>query len=436
MTGALNALTAPIFGHGPTRAHFGDGAIAEAMLRVEVALAQAQASLGFVPNAAAAEISALKLPGSVTEDLTIGVAQAGVPVPALLSALRNQLSDEAADFLHFGATSQDIVDTAFCLCAQAALDDLADLLTDLVDLLHDLSQTHDKTLMLARTRGQLATPITFGLRAAQWAQPLVSAEADLSELRAGALRIQLGGASGSRSAFRGSEDDVARAMAAQLNLSDGPPWHTDRSGVQKLSAWLMQVVSAIGKIGRDVSIATRGEISELRLAQGGASSTMPHKSNPVLAEMLQSLVPVATGYQAGLAASTVHLEERDGANWPVEWLLMPLLFETAGAALDHGIALLQGLEVDATSMRDRVGSEPAVHAEAAVFALAETMGRGKASRIVKDALASGQPLRQALAVHGAVDWDRVLSDAPYITAASKVADEIFAKRQVLRRETR
>lgn len=428
MCARLTSLTDPFFGHATTRAHFADDALIGAMIKTEVALAQAQGTLGIVPETAVAEISRLRSPEETSTALADGVAAAGVPVPALVGLLRNQLPAEAADWLHYGATSQDIIDTAFCLCAGSALDDLSLALSDLIGALQAMSEAHADTLMLARTRGQLATPITFGLRVAGWAQPLVGLEGELDVVRRVALRIQVGGASGSRSVFGDSAKDVTARMALDLGLTAGPPWHTDRSGGRRLANWLGRIVAATGKIGRDVSILTRGEIAEVKLTDGGRSSTMPHKSNPVTAEALQSLVPVAVGYEAGLAAASVHAEERDGAHWPVEWALMPQIFETAGAALAHALKLMGSMIVDADAMRAHATTNTSVLAEAAVFALAPSVGRVNASRIVSEALASGHPLDTLLDVHGDIDWSSALSDSGFTSPAARVAAEIFAQR--------
>lgn len=425
----MNALADPIFGHPPTRTHFSDMAWVKAMLKVETALAQAQSSLGVVPDFAVDEIAGLHAPENVSVLLAEGVAESGIPIPALVNSWRQDLSSGAANWLHYGATSQDIVDTAFVLCAGAALNDHAAKLTDVIDTLQAMSGRQEDTVMLARTRGQLATPVTFGLRVAQWAQPLIRLEAQLNDLRAEALRVQLGGASGSRSVHGETAPDVARQMAAILGLSDGPPWHTDRSGVRRLSDWLGRLIAATGKIGRDVSILTRGEVAELRLSDAGGSSTMPHKSNPVIAEALQSLLPVAVGCEAGLTAATVHAEERDGANWSVEWALMPQLFELAGAALSHADRLFGSLIVDAEAMRARAEADPSVLAEATVFALAPKIGHVEASRIVSTALASGAPLRTALKAQSDIDWPQVLSDEGFTRPASRVAEQIFALRK-------
>lgn len=190
MTTHKTFLTVPIFSHVSTCAHFKDTALIGAMVKTEIALARAQAALGILTEAAASEIAALHVPLQASEVLDAGVAATDVPIPALLDILRNQLTTEAADALHYGATSQDIVDTALCICIGSALNDLARTVFSLINTLQAVSEAHADTLMLARTRGQLATQITFGLRIAQWVQPHIALEGELDALR-GAVRTLL-----------------------------------------------------------------------------------------------------------------------------------------------------------------------------------------------------------------------------------------------------
>lgn len=429
MVGVSGFMANPIFGCDDIRAHFDDTVICRAMTDVEVALVQAQADHGLVPVASAVAIaSSLKTVQVDPADLQAGVASAGVPVPALVKSLRAQLKAEDADWLHFGATSQDIVDTAYCLCFKASLSHIESDLARLLDLLEKLSSRHADTLMLARTRGQLATPITLGLRFGQWAQPLIALEAEADTVRAAALRVQLGGASGSQNAFGGKGADISRSLAARLGLEDSAPWHTDRSSLRRLANWLSRIVSATAKIGRDFAIASRGEIGELRPSQGGTSSTMPHKSNPVLAEALQSLVPMATACEASLTASSVHAEERDGAYWPVEWVMMPMLFETTGAALAHALNLLDQMVVNADAMKSRIDALPDVNAEAIVFALSQALGRVEASRVVTEALRTGRGTAEVIGRFPELDLTAACSDASFSTAAAETAARIFANR--------
>lgn len=425
MTQSTSFLTRPLLAASPSFDHFSDHALSAAMVAFEVALAQAQADLGVIPAPAAKAIAGLadvSLPIDTLED---GVRAAGVPVPALVAALRSNLAPEHADWVHFGATSQDVIDTAMCLCAGKALDDLDTQLSVIIAEMAKQSALYQDTIMLARTRGQLATPITFGLRVAQWAQPLIALQAELGEVRRTVLRIQLGGASGSQSALAPHGSALSSKMAQSLGLADSAPWHTDRNGIRKLGTWLARVVQATAKIGLDLATSARNEIAEASAGPSGGSSTMPHKSNPVLAEGLQSLAILATVYETGLSASAVHGEERDGVMWPVEWALLPALFETAAAALDKGQTLISTLRVDAARMAARIEDMPDVMAEAAVFALSQSLGRSAATARVKAALAQGQSLRDVIAAQDGLDPNIVFDAAAFTTPASAVARAIF-----------
>lgn len=423
-------LNAPIFGDSEIRECLNDQAFASAMVDVEIALVRAQAELGIVPKdlacAIAEKLKDVKVP---LTDLGDGVSSAGVPVPVLLTALRAHLTPQEADWLHFGATSQDVVDTAMCLCLGRALEVFSGRLSGLIDGLEKVANQHAETMMLARTRGQLATPISFGARVAQWAQPLIGLEAEVSEIRRVALRIQLGGASGTRNVFAAKGAEIAMLMAKDLGLETAAPWHADRGGMRRLANWMARCIAATAKFGRDFAISSRGEIQELRPQSGGGSSTMPHKSNPIKAEALQSVAAVAVACEAGLSAASVHCEERDGAMWPVEWLMLPLLSESTGAALVHAQDLLESMVVNADQMRARIEDIPAVHSEAAVFALAPTLGRAKAGQLVKEALSNGESLEALLREHGDDATQSALSDQAYAQPAASAVKQIFAARE-------
>ncbi len=424
MEGVLTAQ----FGHAPTRDRFSDASVIAAMVRVEAALAAVEAELGLIAADAAKEIASLSASGLDSDSIAEGVRSAGVPVPALVAQMRQQLSSDAADALHWGATSQDIVDTALCLCFGDALDLIESDLGRLIDVLKAESDKARDVPMLARTRGQLATPITAGLRIAQWAQPLIALEAELPSVRQAALRVQFGGASGSRSVVHPHGREISVGLARELGLADGPSWHTARSGFRRLANWLVRLVEATGKIGRDLSVSARGEIGEMRGGGGGGSSTMPHKSNPVTAEALQSLVILAQSHEAGLAAAAVHAEERDGTTWPVEWAMFPALFEATGAALDHATRLVSALEIDAEAMSKRIGDNPEALAEAASFALAPSLGLVAAKRLVAEALKAPKPFMEALAARSDFDWSAWDPHMQSRAAAREMAEEIFAAR--------
>ncbi|MEM6728668.1 MAG: lyase family protein [Pseudomonadota bacterium] len=413
----MKLLNDAIFAHPPTAGRLSDAAFVAAMIRVEAALALAQGGLGMVPPEIAEEIANVQVSG---ESLMGGVQSAGVPVPALLSEMRAALSPAAASGLHYGATSQDIVDTALSLLYRDAMTALIEALSGLLTSLEAKARGHASVPMLARTRGQIATPVSFALRLSSWASPLIALEADVDAIIGGACRVSLGGASGSLSALAPHGPAIRASMAENLGLADAPTWHSDRGGIQALAAWLTRLTGALGKMAGDVLIATRGEVAEMRVGGGGGSSTMPHKANPVLAEALRAARPVAQGLSAGLAAAAIHAEERDGVHWAVEWKLMPELLEVAGAALERATALIGRLEPMPEAMAARLDAVPGVFAEAAVFSMMPEVSREEATKRVKDALAAGVPLSD-------------LTELPTAQSLAQTADEaaweVFAKRK-------
>ena len=434
-----DALTAPIFADREIETCFGSAAISSEMVRVEVALAEVQAELGLIPAEAAEAIRTAGESWSCPVDaIERGVASAGVPVPEFVRQFREAVGSEHTGWVHFGATSQDIIDTAFNLAYQKAFGLLTARLGILIDALEKEASSHAETVMLARTRGQLATPITLGLRIAQWAQPLVALETDRQHIASRAFKVQFGGASGSRSSVGARGAELSERLAERLGLENAAPWHTDRSSIRELSGWLERLIAALAKIGADISLSSRGEIAELSAGPGGGSSAMPHKSNPVVAEFLQSIALLAASLMAGLSASAVHGEERDGRTWPLEWHLMPQLFSAAGAALCHAQVLMNDFRPDAAAMRQRVMAMPETLAEAATSVIAGEIGYEAAARAVKDALASEAPFLETLRQHHpAADWGAVDSLSHYIEPAKSVAHAIFAvrtKRGMERRE--
>jgi 3-carboxy-cis,cis-muconate cycloisomerase len=426
-----NFLTQPIFGDPEIAEIFSSGEIARNLLNVEGALAKAQAGLGIVPDDTAVAIAEACAALSISESvLTDGATASGVPVPVLVKALREAVGAPHDDWVHWGATSQDIIDSAMSLCYSKALDILGQRLSSLLDSLQFQSQKYSTTLMAARTRSQLATPTTFGLRIAQWAQPLIGCEAEMPEVRSKALRVQFGGASGNQSAVAPHGPMIAMRLAEELGLTPCSPWHTDRSGIRTLSSWLAKIVSALGKIAGDISILSRSEIAEASAGRGGSSSAMPHKSNPVTSEAILSLARVATAYEFGLATSAIHLEERDGANWSVEWRLLPELIITCGSALNQSEILLENLTANVDHMHARLDATPEMMAESAVQALSKSIGRQKAQKIVAQALSSPSSFIDGLLESATdLDWLQINEPSSLIEASKSVVSGIFQMRQ-------
>jgi 3-carboxy-cis,cis-muconate cycloisomerase len=383
-----SALTGDLLADADVRALFSDRRKIADMLRVEGGLACAEARLGLLPPGAARRIADTCM--TLTPDPSaIGAATArdGVPVPALVAQLRAALDAEAASYVHFGATSQDIMDTADAL----ALRDLCDLVDrrarDLVQRLAGLAAEHRRTLCLARTRTQPAVPTSFGLRALAWARPLSRERARLTALRGDVLCVQFGGAAGNLSALGAQGPAVAAALAEELGLSPAvPAWHGERDGLLAVSDCLARIAGALGKLGQDVAHGCQAEIGELRLTGGGGSSTMPNKANPIAAETLVALARHAASSLAAAHQGHLHALERDGAAWTLEWLNVPQVAAAAGGGLGRARTLLDALAVDADRMAAAVtGGAGLATAEAASFALARHLPRGAAQALVAEA---------------------------------------------------
>lgn len=403
-----SALLGPLFGDAEAAAHFSDDAEIAAMVVVERALARAQGATGVIPPEAAAAIDA-GLDGFAPDRsaLAAGAVSAGVPVPALVAALRKALTPEAGQWLHWGATSQDIVDSGLALrlkpvvaLLDARLSTLAATLAAAADRWRDLP-------MAGRTRSQVAAPITFGLRVAHWRQPLPALRADLAGLAPRLLRVQLGGAVGANTAIAPHGPAVAAALAAELGLANTPAWHTNRSALAALAGWCATLTGALGKMAGDLVLMGRSESGEARAGAGGGSSTMPQKANPVAAETVGALARFVACLATPMHLAALHAEERDGAAWALEWLVLPQVVVATAAALRHAEELAATLAPDAPRMGAILEAGGGVAmAEAASFLLAAHMPRAEAQDLVKRAVTAlpetGETLAEALSRLGPV----------------------------------
>lgn len=269
------------------------------------------------------------------------VRRDGVPVPAFVAALRQAMGADG-QAVHQGATSQDVMDTSLALTLRGVSDILERRLSGVIKELDDLSQRHGAAPLMGRTRMQTALPITVRDRLASWSTPLDRALARLPEVRAGVEHLQLGGPVG----VRAPEDDaVAADMAEALGLQPpGPVWHATRDGIVAYGNWLALVTGSLGKIGQDITLMTQQGIDAAQLSGGGASSAMPHKQNPIAAEILVTLARFNATQISGLHQAMLHEQERSGAAWSLEWMILPQMCEAAGAALGHAKELLESIE--------------------------------------------------------------------------------------------
>ncbi len=398
----------------------------------ERALAKVQGDLGVIPEAAARVIAETLIDAVVDPSvLAAGTRSAGVPVPALVAELRKVTGEEAGKWLHWGATSQDVMDTAQVLQTGACLEILEERLAALIKTLEGQSEHYADQLLAGRTRSQVSTPVTLGYRIAQWAHPLIDAENALPALRQSVLRLQFGGASGINGAIAPDGPAVSAALAEELGLEDGPSWHVNRAPLLELSSWLLQVSSALAKMAGDLIVMGRTDIAELASGTGGGSSTMPQKANPVQSETILVLNRIAQTAQAGLAAAASPMEERDGTRWPLEWMFLPQMLMTAGTALRHAQALAETLEAHPDALAATLDANPEIMAETASFVLARNgVPRAEAKDLVAKASADAAPFAEALARMSPVDvnWPAVLDPRMIILPAKEMSGRIFAKR--------
>jgi 3-carboxy-cis,cis-muconate cycloisomerase len=334
---------------------FSAESLVETMSRVEASLAVALADVGTVPAAAAADIVAacdapVVDPGAV---LRAGW-EAGSPVIPLLDRLRSRLSPESARFLHLGATSQDIVDTAFMLLARQACDLLRADLQRIAGRLRDLAVEHRDTPMVGRTLLQRATPTTFGLRVASWLEPVLRAVEELSGL-AGRLPVQLGGPVGVLAEYGVAAVAVTERFAADLGLvAPRLPWHGDRWPVAGIAAVTQQVARTMAKIGLDLALLSQNEVAEVHIRAGGSSS-MPGKRNPIDAVRAVAAAEVCAAVAGIVTGGRPHELERAVGAWQAEWFALPVALQAAGSAVSAIATAVASLRPDVDRMAANLG---------------------------------------------------------------------------------
>lgn len=423
---ADSAIYRDLFGDAETAALFTDSAEVRAMLLVEGALARVQGALGLIPAEAAALIDRAAREVQIDPAvLAPEAARNGVPVPGLLAAFRKAAeAPEPMRWLHWGATSQDIVDTALALRLRRVLDLWEVRLTALIAALGQLAEAHADLAMAARTYGQAATPSTFGAQVASWGRPLLRHRDRLHGLRNDVMQVSLSGAAGTLSAMGETGPQVRSALAEALGLSDpGASWHSERDGMAAFGAWMAGLTATLGKIGEDLILLTSTGLNEVRIAGGGGSSTMPQKQNPVGPSVLVALARQVIGLSATLTGAGLHRQARDGAAWFTEWLSLPQMCISTGRALELAGDLAMRVRPNPAAMSRVLKADAGtIHAEALTFALSARMPRPEAEAAVKrlcaEALDSGTDLRTL----AARDWP----DLPVPTALGEAPAEARA----------
>ncbi|CAN7267923.1 3-carboxy-cis,cis-muconate cycloisomerase [Trinickia sp. LjRoot230] len=389
---------------------FSPHATVQRMLDVEAALARALAVAGVIPTGAAGLIAAACRADRIDVNaLSASAARAGnlaIPLVKQLTALVTEEAPDAAKYVHWGATSQDIIDTGMVLQLRDAFALIETDLAALANVLARQAERHRATPMVGRTWLQQALPITLGLKFAQWLDALERHRLRFALLRERAFVLQFGGAAGTLASLGEKADAVAQALAHELALPlPALPWHTQRDRFAETATTFGLLTGTLGKIARDVSLQMQTEVGELAEPSGagkGGSSTMPHKRNPVgCAAVLTAAVRVP-GLVATVLAAMVQEHERALGGWQAEWEALPDIARLAGGALANIIEIVDGLEVDPVRLAANLDlTHGLILAEAVMLALGESMGRLQAHRLVeqaaREAVASGRSLRDVLA---------------------------------------
>jgi 3-carboxy-cis,cis-muconate cycloisomerase len=409
------SLLDPLFGSAAMGEVFSDSARLQRMLDFEAALARAEARCGVIPSAAASAISS-KCRVELVDVNTLAAATAAslnpaIPLVKQLTALVAKDDPEAAQFVHWGATSQDANDTGLVLQVRQALDILEADLDALCVGLAQLARKHRSTPMAGRTLMQHALPTTFGVKVAGWLDAMNRHRDRFAQMRKRVLVLQFGGAVGTLAALRGKGMQVAEALAAELQLGlPTMPWHTQRDRVAEVATVLGLCTGTLGKIARDISLHMQTEIAEVLEPAGegrGGSSTMPHKRNPVSAAVVLSAATRVPGLVSTMLSAMVQEDERGLGDWQAVWETLPEILRLTAGALHQMVTILPHLEIDAPRMRRNLdATQGLIFAEAVTMALAAHLGKTAAHMLLEEASRqvreSGEHLREVLAQNPAV----------------------------------
>lgn len=415
MSTALSPLYAPMMASAAMRAICDDMAYLQAMLDVEAAMVRAEGALGVVPADAGGPIEACckaeLFDLSALAEAATRSGNLAIPLVKMLTEKVAHHDKHASGFVHWGATSQDIIDTATMLTLRAGLDALLPDLDRAIAGFAALARKHRNTAMVGRTWLQHALPLPFGLKLANYASALHRARLQLKRLQREALALQFGGAVGTLAALGTRGWEVTERLASELKLPlPDAPWHTHRDRIADVAAQLAILTGTCGKIARDVSLLMQTDVSEAFEPSGagrGGSSTMPHKRNPVACAVALSAATMAPQLAATILGAQVQDHERSAGPWHAEWPTLPTLLLVTSGALASIVDLAEGLEVDVAQMRVNLDrTHGLIMAEAISFALAEKIGKADAHHLIeaasRKAISAKRHLRDVLADDSAV----------------------------------
>ena len=446
----MTRLLDPLFRTDAMRDIFSDQARLQGMLDFEAALGRTQARLGVIPKAAApaieAQCQAILFDVEALARAAMLSGNPAIPMVKALTALVAKRDTKAAGYVHWGATSQDAMDTGLVLQLRNAIDSIDADLARLALALARLAKKHQRAPMAGRTWLQQALPITVGLKAAGALSAVQRHRARLRELRERVLVIQFGGAAGTLASLGERGLDIAKALAAALKL--GLPdisWHSHRDRIAEVATTLGLLVGTLGKIARDVSLLMQTEVGEAfePAAPGrGGSSTLPHKRNPVGCAVVLAAATKVPALVSVMLAAMVQEHERGLGNWHAEWETLPEICLLSAGALGQVTQIIEGLEIDTARMRRNLdATHGLILAEAVSAALAPKLGRDAAHALIEEAcrraVERGEPLRDVLANDAqvgkhlsAADLDRLFNPVNYLGVAEQFVDRVLATRSV------
>ena len=453
--GPDSGLLSPAWAGTPVESVTGDIAWLQAMLDAEAALARAQAGLGLIPATAAGTITVQARASSLDlVRIARGAREAANPVVGFVKEFTRVVENAdpaAGQYVHYGCTSQDVMDSAAMLVCRRALALAEEDLAAIAGSLAGLAQRYRDTPMAGRTLAQHAVPITFGAKAAGWLQLVLDATDRLRRLLDTGLPAQLGGAAGTlasyaeicRSQGAGGAHELAARYAAELGLVAPPTvWHVVRTPIVDVAAAASLVTGALGKIALDVQLMSRTEVAEVAepAADGrGASSAMPQKRNPVLSTLILSAARQVPAYALVLNQSLLAEDERPAGAWHAEWQPLRECLRLVGGATHTAVELLAGLEVDAGRMAANLRlTGGSVVSERLALVLSPVLGRAAAkqllTRATAESTATGRPLPQVIAAllpPGAEalcgDLDRLTDPLDYLGESATVVDRTLTR---------
>lgn len=434
-----------IFGSDAMRRVWSDENRTAKYLEIEKTLALVQARLGIIPQEAAEEIARnCDITKIDWEKLRLQTERIGYPVLGVVSQLSALCRDKLGEYCHWGATTQDITDTATVLQMREALALVADDLAAIADSLADLARRYRDTPVVGRSNLQQAIPVTFGYKMATILAAVERHRERLAQLQPRVLVGEFGGACGTLASFERGALETQAALMTELDL--GQPliaWHTLRDCVAEVGCFLGLVGGTLGKIAMDVKLMMQTEVAEVfePYAHGrGSSSTMPQKRNPIASCYSHAAVSVVRQHAAALMDAMIADHERSTGPWEIEWIVLPEAFCLTAGALKQTRALLAGLEVDVAKMRANIDlTNGLVMAEAVMMGLGPHIGREYAHDLVYDicreATRQGRPLADLLAEHPEINrhfdraaLERLCDPANYLGQAGVMVDRVLASR--------